>query len=400
MPISTTYTISNTEGTLSFTLTAGASNGPNELSQSTDLTFYGYGKTGWGQQVDQNFYSLLENFACTAQAGPRPKTKIELGGVRGINDPVVGQNWFNLSDLEMYVCVNNVSNTWHHLISETYADTKYLTVSNAGSYVKLDGSNSPMTGPLILDADPTVLSLPQTAATKNYVDSNITTLTNDVNTNYVHAAGDLMTGGLLITGGLIDGYNPGTNPMQNFPPHFVFRAGTNEGGAVGSGRNVVIGLGATDSLACSPHIDFHSSGGNLGADSSITATGGNTSVGGQGTLALTGFIVNDGRAPTLTNELVSYGWTTTYVNAVVGSITGSSLSLYVKKAGDTMTGQLNMGGNKITNVGTPTTGTDAARMDWVQANAYMPSGVGATHSITISASAPSGGVNGDIWFQI
>ena len=84
------------------------------------------------------------------------------------------------------------------------------------------------------------------------------------------------------------------------------------------------------------------------------------------------------------------------------SITLSSASgaTYVKRSGDTMSGTLNMNGNRITNLSWPATATDPARVDWVRAQAYMPAGLGATYQVHISGAGPSGGNNGDIWFQL
>ncbi|WPU64941.1 tail fiber domain-containing protein [Peredibacter starrii] len=61
------------------------------------------------------------------------------------------------------------------------------------------------------------------------------------------------------------------------------------------------------------------------------------------------------------------------INKLSGNIglVGASQANYVLKAGDTMSGALAMGGNKITGLATPTAGTDAATM------AYVDSKVGA-----------------------
>lgn len=373
MPISTTYTISNTQGSLTFTLTAGSSNGPNELAQSTDLTFYGYGRTGWGQQVDQNFYSLLENFACQELTPGVPKTKTQLGGVLGVNDPIVGQQWFNLSSKEMYVCDQLSPITWRHLLSETYADTKYLTIAGAGAgtgaFVKLNGSNSPMTGELLLSGNPiNVLG----ATPKQYVDNAISTLSTSSGTTYVLKAGDTMTGPLHVTTGGVPAVSLNV-----------------------SSSNATIKLGTTAS-ATTPFIDFNSSLNANTYDSRIIASGG-VATDGQGTLTLIGFILSDGRTPTLTNELTNKGYVDTQISAAIGGLGLSSL--YVHKAGDTMSGVLNMGGNKISNVAQPAVSTDVATAGWTQSFAYGPSGTGFTHQIWYSTLSPSGGNDGDIWFQ-
>ena len=333
MPISTTYTITNTQGSLTFQMTAGSSNGPNELAQTTDLTFYGYGRTGWGQQVDQNFYSLLENFACNQLAGPNvvPSTKATLGGTLGINDPVKGQQWYNLTSSEMYYCVTPSTNTWYHLLSETYADTKYLTLAEASStsgnyaFVKLSGANTPMTGPLILNADPTSGSPPQTAATKNYVDTNVSTLTSLVNGNYVHIAGDTMKGPLSVTNGLGDGM-------------FATLSTIHSGSAY-------LQMGQWNTSITSANVNFYTSGSSAGVntvDSAIIATGGTIGSNYQGTLTLYGYILTDGRPPTLANQLTSKNYVDTQISTNISSlhstITTTLASGYLALSGGTMSG--------------------------------------------------------------
>lgn len=83
--------------------------------------------------------------------------------------------------------------------------------------------------------------------------------------------------------------------------------------------------------------------------------------------ALTGYSASAG-AITSTDSVL------TAINKLSGNIGLSTASQanYVLKAGDTMSGALAMGGNKITGLATPTAGTDAATM------AYVDSKVGAS----------------------
>jgi hypothetical protein len=413
MPNANVYTISNTNGSFSFPIQMGRASGPLESTQNADLTFYGYGHTNWGQEVDQNFYRLLENFACIqqiltpSQTKIIPASKLTLGNNSGINKPITGQSWYNLTDSELYICSNPDTNIWNHIISESYADTKYVRVSIANGtgsdgFIRLDGANTPMRGFLTLSGNPVNINH---AATKGYIDTAITTLTDDVTGNYVHKAGDIMTGGLIIKGSTIAGAATNANGyLQNFEPHFVFRVGTGEGGGTVNPRNIVMGMGATDGSVSNPHIDFHSSGGNTDADSSISASGGNASVANQGTLTLTGIIVDDGRQPTVDNQLVHKAWVDNRVDTAIVNSTSTAASLYVKKAGDTMTGPLNMNAQRVTGLPLTSTPSDAISLSQVINNFYTPSAfAGSTttaHTITISAAPPSGGVDGDIWFQL
>lgn len=386
MPLSTTYTIQNTQGTLSFNILVGAATGPKESVQTTDLTLYGYGRTGWGQEVDQNFYHLLENFACaelTAAPTATPKTKVQLGGTLGVNKAVKGQSWFNITTNEMYVCSNPTTNTWKHLISEEWADAHYGNLASlTASFLKLDGSNSPMTGYLVLHANPRT-DHPMDAATKQYVDTGDTTTLTTASTLYVKKTGDRVSGGILVTGSNIDGYNTNNDYIPSLGPHIVLRTAANEGGSGAASADVVIGLGATNGTLTTPHLDFHSSGLGTDYDCRIISSGGSAQIG-SGTLTLIGFAMVD-RVPTLGMQITNKSWVEAAIAAAVAGITGGSSSLYVAKAGDTMTGFLTLHAN-------PTAAMHAATKQYVDTAA---SGIGFTAGTRMpfaQASAPAGWV--------
>lgn len=73
-------------------------------------------------------------------------------------------------------------------------------------------------------------------------------------------------------------------------------------------------------------------------------------------------------------------------------VTAASQANYVLKAGDTMGGPLAMGNNKITGLGTPTVGTDAATKDYVDTKAGTAS-QWVTNGTDISYSAGNVGIN-------
>lgn len=382
MPISTTYTIKNTQGNLSFTINVGSASGPLELQQNADLTFYGYGRTGWGQEVDQNFYRLLENFAVQEVSAlpKRPKTKTQLGGVLGINRPVLGQTWYNLTDSELYICSANATlgtETWRHILSDEFAVTKYLQINDASgtgpnAFIKLNGSNTPMTGFLELLHTPP--SATWHAAPKGYVDDGIATLRAEADGRFIEKAGDTGVGNVTFQSG-------------SSGPYTLISQGSIE-------------LGRIDGVSSSPFLDFHSSGGNIDYDTRIISTVGNGSVSGEGQLTLIGYAMVD-RLPTLTNQITSKGYVDTAISNLYAQVTNSAAGLYVKKAGDTMTGSLNMNNNTITNLPSPTAGSHPTTKTYVDSNFYAPASVpGVTYGITISAAAPSGGNIGDIWFQL
>lgn len=420
MSISTTYTLTNTKGDLNFTIKAGGALGPHEATQNTDLTFYGYSRTGWGQEVDQNFYKLLENFACsqlTAYPAAAPKTKTQLGSKFGINVPIIGQSWFNTTSNELYIYSpgssdiyyngTTTNSNWQHIISETFADDKYMLkneFTGATTPLYRNGSNSPMTGFLSLHHAPTDANH---AATKLYVDglissSIITAINNEdasiksfVNGAYVHKVGDIITGGLAVTGS--------ATGLNTLLAPFILATITGGNARFEMGNvapfDITSGGVTTHYITSSPYIDFHSSGNNIDCDSRIIASGG-TNVSGQGTLQLLGYIVSDGRTPTLGIQLVHKSWVDQRINEAVNSSNNTSSSLYLRKAGDAMAGQLNMNGNRIVNIPNPVNNQDPVPLKWLTDRTYAPKSVGGLYGITISGANPSGGNNGDIWFVV
>lgn len=106
------FNITNTAGTLSFTLKPGQLDGPGGSQRNSDLRLYGMGALLWGEGVDTNIYRLTENFACPdkGELGSPvtvtrvPQDEVDLGQVgRGITNPVNGQQWFNTTDGLLYV---------------------------------------------------------------------------------------------------------------------------------------------------------------------------------------------------------------------------------------------------------------------------------------------------------
>jgi hypothetical protein len=92
-----------------------------------------------------------------------------------------------------------------------------------------------------------------------------------------------------------------------------------------------------------------------------------------------------------------------FTPASTGSI--PSTGGFVNKSGDTMSGQLNMNGNRIQNLPAPVGGAEPARLADVQAvygartqrvyNGAAEQG----YNVTVSSGAPSGGNDGDVWYR-
>jgi len=100
-----TYTINRTDSTLVLTLPTYTSDGPFGGASTTDLMLYGKFAPTYGEGYNENFYRLLETFACEEKgASPgTPQDSGDLGAGYGINNPVVGQLWFNKTTEFVYV---------------------------------------------------------------------------------------------------------------------------------------------------------------------------------------------------------------------------------------------------------------------------------------------------------
>ena len=109
-----------------------------------------------------------------------------------------------------------------------------------------------------------------------------------------------------------------------------------------------------------------------------------------------GYTPTSGGLTTLTSANIATALTYTPAdNAVV-----------IKKDGSvTFTGAQSMGGNRITNLGTPTASSDAARLADVQTavggkTQRVYNGTAeTTYTVTVSTGAPSGGSDGDVWYR-
>lgn len=103
------YVIDSTDGQANkqFSIQPRTFNGYGGIQQSTDLTLYGNGAPNWGERFNENFYRLLENFACPESPGvvpPVPQTSAEIGkDGTGVHSPVQGQLWYNTTREELYV---------------------------------------------------------------------------------------------------------------------------------------------------------------------------------------------------------------------------------------------------------------------------------------------------------
>lgn len=156
MADTTIYIIDNTAGDENdqFSIQPRTFNGPGGIQTSTDLTLYGNGAPDWGERFNENFYRLLENFACPEKIGvspPEPQTEApaELGSGYGINNPIRGQLWYNTTDQSMYVYTGSGWATMSGAGASTIADVTGLQAALDGK-VALAGDE--MSGDLSINA--------------------------------------------------------------------------------------------------------------------------------------------------------------------------------------------------------------------------------------------------------
>lgn len=120
MATNTVFIITDTAGVPIAAIEPNTLNGPGGVQQSSDLSLFGLGYATWGQASDQNDYRLLENFACpqsvTHPTPVQPMGTSELGNGNGINEPIIGQLWFNTTTQAMYV---NTATGWSPVSLET-----------------------------------------------------------------------------------------------------------------------------------------------------------------------------------------------------------------------------------------------------------------------------------------
>jgi hypothetical protein len=218
------YQIKFTDGVQTITIQPGTLNGPGGVLSTTDLQLYGQGTLNWGAGVDQNQLRLTENFAVEQSAPGIPQNEGDIGVTgAGINNPIPGQQWFNLTDNSMYVwdgtlwtLVGGVFTDTVAPVSPAIGDLWYDTnapaqlkvyngasfVSVAERYLLLDGGSMTSGADITLSGGGEILGLPAApsgstaAASKQYVDDQIAILSGVATLDFVDVAGDTMTGNL------------------------------------------------------------------------------------------------------------------------------------------------------------------------------------------------------------
>lgn len=198
------YTIDSTDGGATLVIQPRTINGANGVLRNTDLTLYGNATPNWGERFNENFYRMLENFACEEKGGSPgvPQDEVDFGteGL-GVNIPLQGQLWFNKTgDVDapngrLYVQttptadVATLGATW-----EGIATADEVGSLGSGLTDKVDRVGDTMTGKL-------------TIAGGSIPDGNMLEISHDTGPLV-----DLRTNTLASTPPIISFYNPENDP--------------------------------------------------------------------------------------------------------------------------------------------------------------------------------------------
>jgi len=213
--MTTVYSIKHTDGIRTIPIQ------PGTLNSTTDLQLYGQGTLQWGAGVDQNQLRLLENYAVEEKAGSpgEPQTEIDIGITgTGVNNPTVGQSWYNLTDFQLYTYTGAdwviggsifasapgaepanpvVGTLWYN------TTTNQLNVYNGATFESTAEDYLPLAGGTMLGniamGGLEVTGLPAVpsatgAASKEYVDNELSSAIATAGTDFVNVTGDTMTG--------------------------------------------------------------------------------------------------------------------------------------------------------------------------------------------------------------
>ena len=251
--MSNVFIVSNTQGTLTITIPPGEVNGsssgaaPGSAGYLTDLKLHGMGVMRWGEGLNESILRVAETFACEEKSGSpgTPKDSGDLGGNLGINAPIAGQQWFNLSNDKLYVyngsdwllsgavstgttapTTPQEGDMWYNTgTSGNPCNAKQLMVYNgsvwrsvAHDYLSLCGGalvgGLSMSGNSITNLGPP--TFPTDAVNLQTLSDEINFLSNDLN-NYLPLAGGQMNSGSTIYWGSHLFFNEGNGNVNAAP---------------------------------------------------------------------------------------------------------------------------------------------------------------------------------------
>lgn len=351
------YLLNSTDDSTRIAIQPRTFDGVGGVQRNTDLTLYGNGAPNWGERFDENFYHLMEHFA-VAQETDTPFTPMNetnlLNVGFGINDPIIGQVWYNKTTEELFVYNGT---TWRP--SGKVAIVGTTSEINSNVFV-----TTPRTGELAYNTTTTSLMVYDGAAWVDSAPTGVPTTRTITGTLSITGGGDLSANRTLSL--VNDQNSPGVSTYY----------GTNAGGIKGffslpSGGSVtsVAATGSTGlSIGGSPITTSGTLTFTLGAElQALSATAG------------TGFVQRSGGGSYSASALSS------------GNVTGALGYTPVNRAGDTMTGNLSFGNAlRVTNLLNPSLPQDAATKAYVDALSTFTATLGFNGQVSIPV---NGGAN-------
>jgi hypothetical protein len=292
----TIYTVDSTDGTTTLVIQPRTVNGSGGVLRSTDLTLYGNATVNWGERFNENFYRLIENFACEESTPGVPQNETETGNGdgTGINVPLEGQTWYNKTDQHLYINTASVIPNWEQMPNT--AEVQAWISSGVGAILPIDISDV----------------------------TNLQTELDNLDNDKVNRAGDTNLTGVHSWGSII--INEG-NGNENTAPDVRFNAS----GFISSGNHLY--LGVDDQTSGTPGTgDLYVVKGSSSASSAtLLFQIGNNGLVAEGIDSTTyASLVTAGNDQTIPNRK----WVNDTISSSVGGLP------YVSVSGDTMTGRL------------------------------------------------------------
>jgi hypothetical protein len=220
------------------------------LNTQTSLSLPGRNYAGYGQPVDQNQVSLLENFASYPVTGPA--------------NPIPGQTWFDSDSVTFNVNISSTSTpNWETLVTTGSANVSFGNLIITGELTVTDIT----TGGASIPGNITGLWSLTTGSTMNF--SNGTFITDNITTGSNITAGAL-TGGWSLTNGSSMNFSDGTLTTDNITTGSNVTVGIMAGAwsiTNGSSMNFSNGTFTTDNITTGSNI----TGGNITGNWTLTA---------------------------------------------------------------------------------------------------------------------------------
>lgn len=342
------YIVNNSRGQIVAVVGDGTIN-----TSATNLALIGRAVTNFGDQQNENFVFLLENFANSSAP----------------LQPILGQLWYNsATDI---ISAYSTANNWTALASQTYVDAQKISPAFTGVPTAPTASSSTNTTQLATTAfvqnnkinpaftgvptAPTASDLTNTTqlATTAFVQNQLSSTSGFSSTGTISAAGFLTIGSVSATGNVLGGnIATGGNVValgQISTTGNLTGGNINTGGAVSAAGNVIGAnfIGNVIPPAGGPVTTTGNvTGGNILTSGLISASGnllldGLTLITGN----ITGGNINTAGQISAAGNIIG----ATLIGAVIGNLTGTTVSVTTVSVSGNITGDnLSVGNGTVT----------------------------------------------------